>query len=130
MPEQDIRNPHLTYYIKDNQFRLIIQGENTNNMSKPIALQVRTLIDRILPRHAYDTVHGATKLTNFQNLVSNSMGTLLKCIAKGLIPVKAGKVNLISHGEQRGWALVNSEYKLQCGNDYALIAASANLLNI
>ena len=102
------------------------------------------------------TVHGATKLAKFQNQVNTSKGKLLKCIAKGLILVKAGKVNLIPNWEQPGWAFVTSEDKKQCGNnhdyalndhdyalnnhdyalnnhalnnhDYALNAASANLL--
>ena len=64
--EQDRRNPLLlTDNITENQFRLIIQGENANHLNKSITLQVRTLIDRTLPRHAHDTLHDATKLAKF-----------------------------------------------------------------
>ena len=81
--EQDSRNALLlTDNITENQFRLIVQGENANHLNKSITLQVRTLIDRTLPRHTHDTVHGATKLAKFQNQVNTSKGKLLKCIAK------------------------------------------------
>jgi len=42
-----------------------------------------------------------------------SFSWLLKCITKGLILAKAGKVNLILNWEQYGWALVTSEDKKQ-----------------
>ena len=54
-------------------------------------------------------MHGTTKLAKFQNQVNTSKGKLLKCIAKELILVKAGKVNLIPNWERHGWALVTSE---------------------
>ena len=99
-------------------------------MNKSIALHVRTLIDRNLPRLAHNTVHGATKLAKFQKQVNTSKGKLLMCIAKGLILVKAGKVNLFPNWEQHGSAFVTSEDKKQCGHDldYALNAASVIFL--
>ena len=112
VPEQDRRNPLLlTDNITERQLRLIVQGENANHLNKSIALQVRTLIGRTLPRHSHDTVHGATKLTTCQNQVNTSNCKLQKCIAKRLILVKAGKVNLISNWERHGWAFVSSENK-------------------
>jgi hypothetical protein len=56
VPEQERRNPLLlTNNITENQFRLIVQGENANHLNKSLALQVQTLIGRTLPRHAHDT---------------------------------------------------------------------------
>ena len=57
------------------------------------------------------TVHGATKLATFQNQVNTSKSKLLKCIAKGLILVNEGKVNLIPNWEQHGLEFVTSEDK-------------------
>ena len=110
VPEQERRNPLLlTNNITENQFRLIVQGENANHLNKSIALQVQTLIDRTLPRHAHDTVHGATSLAKFQNQVNTSKGKLLKDIMKGIDLVKAGKVMLVENWEQHGWLFITSE---------------------
>ena len=51
--EKDRCNPLLlTNIITENQFRLLVQGKNANHLNKSIAFQIRTLIDRTLPRHA------------------------------------------------------------------------------
>ena len=79
------------------------------------------MIDITLPRHAHDTMHGATKLAKFQNQVNTSKGKLM---------VNEGKVNLVPNWEQHGRAFVTSGDKKLCGNnhDYALSAASAHFL--
>ena len=132
VPEQERRNPLLlTNNITENQFRLIVQGENANHLNKSLALQVQTLIDRTLPRHAHDTVRGATSLAKFQNQVNTSKGKLLRHIMKGIDLVKAGKVMLVENWEQHGWVFITSEdQKSESRNDhdYSLNAASQNLL--
>ena len=51
--EKDRCNPLLlTNIITENQFRLLVQGKNANHLNKSIPFQIRTLIDRTLPRHA------------------------------------------------------------------------------
>ena len=132
VPEKDRRNPLLlTNNITENQFRLFVQGENANHLNKSIAFQIRTLIDRTLPRHANDTVHDATKLARFKNQVNTSKGKLLNCIMKGLCLVKTRKVSLIPNWAQHGWAFVTSEDKEQSGKDhaYSLNEASETLLS-